>query len=85
MRNAIYATMSIIYDEDESGSREACLNLQKRAYEKVVALGASPEPHQGFAASANTLGWSEPLRSFTKDLKRTLDPNDILNRGLWGL
>lgn len=85
MRNAIYTTISIIYDEEIPEGREIVLELQKEGYRRVIALGGCPEPHQGFASQANAAAWSPEYSGLMSSLKKTLDPNNILNPGLWGL
>ena len=85
MRNAMYATMSIIFDEETDGGREAALELQKEGYRLVVELGGSPEPHQGFASQANAQAWSPSYRNLMTNLKKMFDPNGIVNSGLWDL
>ena len=85
LRHSIYTTISIIFDVDEPGSREAALDLQCRGYEKVVALGACPEPHQGYSSTVNASAWSPEFRQLMAGIKQMLDPERLLNRGLWGL
>ena len=84
-RNAVYTTMSIVFDEETEGAREATLALQKEGHRLVVELGASPEPHQGFASQVNAQSWSPAYRELMTNLKKVFDPNNILNPGLWGL
>ena len=84
-RNSMYVTMSILFDADTPGSRQAALDLQKSGYELVVELGACPEPHQGFASLANAAGWSPEFRRLMVGMKKTFDPNGLLNPGVWGL
>lgn len=85
MRNAMYTTMSIIFDEETEGGREAALELQKEGHRLVIELGGSPEPHQGFASQANAEAWSPEYKALMSSLKKVFDPNNILNAGLWGL
>ena len=84
-RNAMYTTMSIIFDEDTPGSREAVLQLQKEGHRLVIELGGSPEPHQGFASQACAEAWSPAYKGLMSNLKQVLDPNNILSPGLWGM
>ena len=85
LRNAMYTTISILFDEETEGSREATLALQKEGHRLAVELGGSPEPHQGFASQANAEAWSPAYRALMTNLKKVFDPNNILNPGLWGL
>ena len=85
LRNAMYTTMSIVYDEEVPEGREAVLALQKEGYRLVVELGGAPEPHQGYASRANAAAWSPAYRKLVADLKTLLDPNGVLNPGLWAL
>ena len=84
-RNAMYVTMSIIFDEETPGSREAVLALQKEGHRLVVELGGSPEPHQGFSSQACAEAWSPAYKGLMSNLKQVLDPNNILSPGLWSL
>lgn len=47
--------------------------------------GAFLEQHQGAESKISASHWSEAYSAFMKDLKETMDPNHILNPGLWGL
>jgi len=85
LRNAMYTTMSIVFDAETPGSREAALELQKKGYQMVVEMGASPEPHQGFASQANAAGWSPEYAGLMSRLKKLFDPNGVLNADVWGL
>ena len=85
LRNAVYTTMSIVFDEEAEGAREAALELQKEGHRLVVQLGGLPEPHQGFASQASAEAWSPAFRTLMTNLKKVFDPNNILNPGLWGL
>ena len=85
LRNAMYTTMSIVFDSETPGSREAALELQKRGYEMVVAMGAAPEPHQGFASQANAAAWSPEYAGLMSGLKKLVDPKGVLNADVWNL
>ena len=59
--------------------------LQKEGYRRVVEMGGLPEPHQGYASRASAAAWSPQYRGLMSGLKKMLDPNNILNPGLWDL
>lgn len=85
LRSAIYEVLSIEYDPADPFARREVADLTGRAYERVVALGGHPEPRQGGASVALAASWPPEHRAMLGAVKRVLDPNRILNRGVWGL
>jgi FAD/FMN-containing dehydrogenase len=51
----------------------------------VLENGGFLEGNQGWLTKQSASAWSEPYRRFMKTLKSALDPNDIMNPGLWRL
>jgi FAD/FMN-containing dehydrogenase len=82
-RHGIYATISIIYDPAVPGGRASTVELATQVYELVVALGGYLEPQQGVASRIIARAWSPSYRQLFVGLKSALDPNKILNPGLW--
>jgi FAD/FMN-containing dehydrogenase len=81
----VYVNTMIVYDGSSEAGREAVRLLLGEAYSKVVELGASPEPHQGNTSPFLQRSWSAGYRSFMRQMKLALDPECILNPGLWDL
>ena len=84
-RHAMFATLSILYDRAKSGGRTNAVALATEGYELVVALGGYLEPHQGVASRIIAQAWSPSYRRLFLALKTAVDPNHILNPGLWGV
>jgi FAD/FMN-containing dehydrogenase len=83
-RHAIYTSISILFERSVPGSQAQAVSLATETYELVVALGGYPEPHQGVASQIIARAWSPAYRRIFLGLKSALDPNNILNPGLWG-
>ena len=83
MRNSMFCTFNIQYDPSSEESKANVLSLGNRAYEKVIALGGMPQPHQGFGAYQMAQYWSDEYREVMYGIKKMLDPNMILNSNLW--
>jgi FAD/FMN-containing dehydrogenase len=84
-RHAIFTSISILFDRTVPLSQEQAVALAVQTYERVVALGGYPEPHQGVASRIIAQAWSPTFRRLFLGLKSTIDPNNILNPGLWGV
>jgi glycolate oxidase len=82
-RHAVYTSISITYDPSIAGGREATADLARAAYALVAALGGYAEPHQGEAARILADARSPEYARLIARIKTALDPNDILNPGLW--
>lgn len=83
--HAVYASVSVLFDPSKEGAKTATLEIQKAAYKKAVELGCSPEPHGGYAALMAGDAWSPEFKDTIRGMKALVDPNNILNVGLWGL
>ncbi len=60
-------------------------DLWKEGLEKSVAKGWYPDANQGYGSIAMGKYWSPSTTTFMHSIKKTLDPNNIMNPGLWGL
>ena len=85
LRNSMFCTFNIQFDPDNEDNRSGILALGNRAYEKVIELGGSPQPHQGFGADLMARYWSKEYRKVMRGIKQALDPNLVLNPTVWNL
>jgi FAD/FMN-containing dehydrogenase len=83
--NSVYLGNNIFYDQSFPEAREKILKIVKDHTDFVTRLGASMDVHEGYAAEVMASYWSPSFYGFMKTLKKTLDPNNILNPGLWKL
>ena len=84
-RHAIYTTISVLFDRTIPDSRTKAVELATETYELIVALGGYLEPHQGVASRIIARSWAPTYRRLFLGLKSAVDPNNILNPGLWGV
>jgi FAD/FMN-containing dehydrogenase len=82
-RHGIYTTISIMYDPSVPTARERTVELATEGYELVVSLGGYLEPQQGVSSRLIAASWSPAYRRLFHGLKSSLDPNRILNPGVW--
>lgn len=85
LRNSMFCTFNIQFNPENEGNRAGILALGNRAYEKVIELGGSPQPHQGFGAYLMSRYWSKEYREMMHRIKRVLDPNLVLNPTVWNM
>jgi FAD/FMN-containing dehydrogenase len=81
MRNCIWANIILNYDSDDA--REEVYQLISTTHIQAADLGVTFETHGGFAADLMGARWSTEFRNFMLVMKRSLDPNNILNPNLW--
>jgi FAD/FMN-containing dehydrogenase len=84
-RHAMYTSVSIVFDRNVQGGRARAVELATETYEHIVALGGYLEPQQGVASRVIAQSWSPAYCRVFQGLKSALDPNNILNPGLWGV
>jgi hypothetical protein len=82
-RHAIYVSISILFDRNVPEGQSRAVELAIETYQHVVALGGYLEPHQGVASRIIAQAWSPTYRRVVQGLKAVVDPNYILNTGLW--
>lgn len=84
-RHAMFTSISILFDPAVPEGRVKAVALALEAYELVVSLGGYLEPQQGAASRIIARSWSPSYRRLFLALKSAVDPNHILNPGLWGI
>jgi FAD/FMN-containing dehydrogenase len=84
-RHAIFTSISILFERTVPESQAQAVALAIETYELVITLGGYLEPHQGVASRIIAQAWSPTYRRVFLGLKSTIDPNNILNPGLWGV
>ena len=83
LRNACFGGTNIYYPDEIPELREKMIEISKEYSLFAVTQGGSLWGHQGHGAEIMASYWSPTFYSFMQTLKRSLDPNDILNPGLW--
>ena len=84
-RHAIFASLSILYDRAKPGGQTNAVALATEAYNLAIGLGGYLEAQQGHASRIIAQAWSPSYRRLFLGLKSAVDPNHILNPGLWGV
>ena len=71
------------------GCDHKALEVMRDLFYEGLEMGASrgwfPDALQGYASIATAKYWSPSYANFVRTLKRSLDPNNIMNPGLWDL
>lgn len=73
----------LIFDDSVPGARQAAFEIEERYRHWVAERGLFTENTQGRDANVAARHWSPQFRAFMKSMKRTLDPNNIMNPGVW--
>ncbi|HKW04828.1 MAG TPA: FAD-linked oxidase C-terminal domain-containing protein, partial [Nitrososphaerales archaeon] len=81
VRNCVWANLILNYESDEDSS--VAYEIIRDVHRLGANLGATFEAHGGYAADLMGANWSNNFREMMLSIKRALDPNDILNPGLW--
>lgn len=81
LENCLWANITLNYNSNEA--EPIAYEIIRDVHRLASLLGVSFETHGGYAADLMGSTWSMDFRKFMLDIKRTLDPNDILNPGLW--
>ncbi len=66
-------------------SMDIMYELWKRGIQEGVAHGWCPDANQGWGTIAQAKYWQPAYANYIRDMKKALDPNNIMNPGLWGL
>ena len=84
-RHAMFASLSILFDRAKPDGRTNAVALATEAYDLAIGLGGYLEAQQGQASRIIAQAWSPSYRRLFLALKTAVDPNRILNPGLWGV
>jgi FAD/FMN-containing dehydrogenase len=72
-----------MYDEDRPEAWDAMNSLWKKWNKRIVEWGGAPY-HIGLAFGRPLVHrWSEPYYTCIRSIKRALDPNNIMNPGMF--
>jgi hypothetical protein len=80
----ILTTIVWIQGEDEH-ARQVMQDLFAEATELACSHGWFPDCHQGWGTRMMAKYWPKEHYQFVKTLKAALDPNNIMNPGIWDL
>lgn len=83
--NFVMMGLTLHWDDNIPGASEYILELQRRGATLINRAGSSITYMQGKATSYIADMWSPTYYNFIKGIKDLLDPNDILQPGLWNL
>ncbi len=83
-RHATWFAISLPYDKGMAGTRDEMVEMTKAGAELAMSLGGYNEAHQGEITTLLAEGWSPEFRAMFELLKHGVDPQGILNTGLWG-
>jgi FAD/FMN-containing dehydrogenase len=81
LQNSLWANVILNYDSQEA--EPVAYRIIRDVHRLAAKLGATFETHGGYAADLMGAEWSEEFRGMMMSIKKTLDPNGVLNPGLW--
>jgi hypothetical protein len=83
-QSTIIGEMDVFFEEThEPGLQAYARDLMRDFQEYAHRLGSIDVYNQGFMADLNATCWSPGFRGLFQTVKTSLDPNNILNPGLW--
>ena len=83
-QSTIIGEMDVFFEEThEPGLQAYARDLMRDFQEYAHRLGSIDVYNQGFMAALNATCWSPGFRDLFQTVKTSLDPNNILNPGLW--
>jgi len=87
LRTSVILGFLVFFDNDKLNEDDIdkLIDIQEKYSDLRFKLGGFIEMHHGFEAFHAASVWSKEYKEFISLLKRALDPNNILNPGLWGI
>ncbi|MBW2615665.1 MAG: FAD-binding oxidoreductase [Deltaproteobacteria bacterium] len=83
-QSTIIGEMDVFFEEThEPGLQAYARDLMRDFQEYAHRLGSIDVYNQGFMADLNATCWSAGFKALFQTVKTSLDPNNILNPGLW--
>lgn len=79
----IFCATNLFFNDSIPGAREAAYVIEEKYRSFVTERGVFTENNQGRDADAMAACWSPTFRSFMRVLKKAIDPNQIMNPGVW--
>ena len=81
LQNCIWANIVLNYNSEET--RSTANEIMRELYELAAEAGVTLEAHSGYAAKVMGACWSDEFKSMVMAIKGALDPNNVVNPGLW--
>jgi glycolate oxidase len=83
--NYYYSSTDVFWMDNSPDARKKFLELADVYNHLVANEGAFPGVHQRHPVESMASNWSPTFYNYVRTLKRTLDPNNIMNPGQWRL
>jgi FAD/FMN-containing dehydrogenase len=83
--NACYVSTDILWDDNYQEANKLIMEIADEYNNFIAENGAFPGVHQRHTDNSMASHWSPNFYDFMKTLKNAIDPNGILNPGLWRL
>ncbi len=85
LATAWIVSLFVHVDGDDKDQQDMMQQLYVEATELACSKGWYPDCHQGFGTRMMAKYWPKHHYEFMKKLKGALDPNNIMNPGIWDL
>jgi len=83
--NIMMYTIDKAYDGSNPAAKELVFNVTKELYDHCIKRGGIYWDCKGYGTEVMASVMSPAYHSFLRTLKRAIDPNNIMNPGLWRL
>jgi len=82
--NAHIYTSYLYYDDTDPKQREGILEICKEFFDVAASNGWMADTNQAYTCRTAAKYWTPAFFNFMKTQKQALDPNNIMNPGMWG-